>query len=276
MSSLDRLSTFAPALRVRLEAGNYVIRTAESLDDVRQALRLRYDVFYREHLDRTNPERLDVDRFDGLCDHMLVAEAGTGQVVGTYRLNASATSDFYSRQEFDIGPILDLEGAKLEIGRGCVARRHRQRAVFMLLWRGIAEYMSRAGTKYLFGCLSMPATTDVAGVAALSRYLLRAHGSAAERRVSPLNPVPGLADPAVGGRGEDAVDDAAVRRALPLLPIYLHAGAVVCGEPAYDEEFQFYDFFTLLDVAAVTSAGNRLFRTADHGAFESVRSFLGA
>jgi putative hemolysin len=274
MSSQTDLVGFTPGLRLRLEVRDHVIKTAESPDEVRQALRLRYEVFYGEVLRRTNPQQLDFDRFDSICDHLLVVETGTGRVVGTYRLNSSRDADYYARQEFDLGAILRLEGKKLEIGRGCVAKQRRSRGVFMMLWKGIAEYMRCAGTRYLFGCSSMPASEDIERVAALYAYLLRQHYSTDERRVYPLKPLPARRT-IVRNRPEDAArDEAASRRLLPLLSFYLHAGAVICGEPAYDEDFQAYDFFTLLDVEALTNAGNKLFRTPDHGSFDTVKAFM--
>jgi putative hemolysin len=274
MSSQADLVGFAPGLRLILEARDHVIKTAESPEEVRQALRLRYDVFYGEVLRRTNPQQLDLDRFDSICDHLLVVETGTGRVVGTYRLNSSRDADYYARQEFDIGAILRLEGNKLEIGRGCVAKHRRNRGVFMMLWKGIAEYMRRTATRYLFGCLSMPAGEDPGRASALYNYLLRRHYSADEYRVYPLTPLPARAKFVRNPSEDEAMDEAASRRLLPLLSIYLHAGAVVCGEAAYDEDFQTYDFFTLLDVEALTDAGNRLFRTPDHGSFKSVKAFM--
>jgi putative hemolysin len=39
------------------------------------------------------------------------------------------------------------------------------------------------------------------------------------------------------------------RKLIPsLLKSYIKTGAVVCGEPALDQDFQCIDFFTLLDV----------------------------
>jgi putative hemolysin len=261
-------------LRLRLEVGDYVIKTAESPEEVRQALRLRYDVFYGEYLQRTNPQQLDLDRFDSMCDHILVVETGTGGVVGTYRLNSSRDADYYARQEFTIDAILRLEGDKLEIGRGCVAKQCRKLGVFMMLWKGIAEYMRRAGMRYLFGCSSMLASVDIERVAALYSYLRRQHYSKDERRVYPLKPLPARQALVCNRLQHSVREEAASRRLLPLLSFYLHAGAVVCGEPAYDEDFQTYDFFTLLDLESLTNAGNKLFLTPDHGSFDSVKAFM--
>jgi len=268
------LVSFTPSLQLRLEGGDFVIKTAQSPEEVRQALRLRYDVFYGEYLGRANDQQLDLDRFDLICDHLLVVETGTGRVVGTYRLNSSCDADYYARQEFDIGAILRLEGDKLEIGRGCVAKHCRRRGVFMMLWKGIAEYMRRAGARYLFGCASMPAGEGTERVAALYSYLLRKHYSSEERRVYPLKPLPARAAIVRNFREGEAMDETATRRLLPLLSFYLHGGAVICGEPAYDEDFRTFDFFTLLDVEALTNAGNKLFLTPDHGSFYTVKAFM--
>lgn len=274
MSNQTGLAGFTPSLRLRLDARNYVVKTAESPEEVEQALRLRYEVFCRGRLGRTNPHELDLDRFDPMCDHMLAVERDTGRVAGTYRLNRSCDGDYYSCQEFDISAILRLEGRKLEIGRGCVAASGRTRGVFMMLWTGIAEYMRLSGTRYTFGCLSMPACQDVGRVMALHGYLRGKHYSNDDRRVYPLKPLPAWATLEPDPPEDAPMDEATSRRLLPLLSVYLHAGAVVCGEPAHDESFGTYDFFTLLDVEAVTNAGNRLFRTPDHGSFNTVKAFI--
>ena len=44
-----------------------------------------------------------------------------------------------------------------------------------------------------------------------------------------------------------------------LLQSYLKAGAVICGDPALDEEFRCVDFFTLLDLNHTTDAIERKF-----------------
>ncbi len=274
MSSQADLCGFTPGLRMRLEVGDHVIKTADSVEEVKQALRLRYEVYYGEYLGRTDPDTIDLDRFDPICDHVLVIEKSTGNVVGTYRLISSSDRDYYSCQEFDISSILCLEGKKLEIGRACIARASRDGTVFMMLWKGISEYMQRAGTRYAFGCTSMPAGRDYRRVTALFRYLRHKHYSSGERRVFPVNPLPACVTSIADAPGNEIINQATISRLLPLLCVYLHAGAVVCGEPSYEEVFRTHDFFTLLDTEALTDAGFRLFRTPDHGLFDNVRKFM--
>ena len=60
---------------------------ARTDEELREAQRLRYRVFADEmgaHL--TGPAGLDVDSFDAYCDHLLVRDLDTLQVVGTYRV----------------------------------------------------------------------------------------------------------------------------------------------------------------------------------------------
>jgi len=65
-----------------------MVMLARSEGDVRAAQRLRWDVFVDElgaRIDTLEPG-LDSDRFDAHCDHLLVREIATGDVVGTYRM----------------------------------------------------------------------------------------------------------------------------------------------------------------------------------------------
>ena len=64
------------------------VQVARTACEVRAAQRLRYEVFATEMGARLNgPDAgVDEDRFDAHCDHLLVREAGSGDVVGTYRI----------------------------------------------------------------------------------------------------------------------------------------------------------------------------------------------
>ena len=103
-------------------SGALEVRLAETDHEVGQAQRLRYQVFYEEM--RAMPSaamraaRRDFDKFDDVCDHLLVVDRDThgedGQplVVGTYRLtreeDAVRAGGFYTAAEFDLGRMLGL------------------------------------------------------------------------------------------------------------------------------------------------------------------------
>ncbi len=81
----------------------YRVRLAQSADDVRQAQRLRVEVFnleLGEGLAVSHAIERDVDAFDDVCDRLIVEEVGSGEIVGTYRLQigpvAATNIGYYS------------------------------------------------------------------------------------------------------------------------------------------------------------------------------------
>ena len=87
---------------------------------------------------------LDRDRFDPVCDHLIVENQEDGRVVGTYRMQsgliAAAGLGYYSAQEFEFSPYECIRDQVLELGRASIDRQHRSSEVLTLLWRGIAQY----------------------------------------------------------------------------------------------------------------------------------------
>jgi putative hemolysin len=210
--------------------------------DVIEAQRLRYRVFAEEMGARLPhaSQRLDRDRFDPYCDHLLVRDAERGSVVGTYRLlpshEALKLGGFSAEAEFDLGAVRDLPGL-IELGRACVDPDYRTGAVIGLLWSGLARYLRAGGHAYAIGCASIPARTDGRTASAVCRRLLADHLGPAEWRVVPRTPFP-LADVAP-----------APRATLPaLIRGYLCLGAMVCGEPAWDPEFGTADLLFMLPI----------------------------
>ncbi|KAB1146742.1 GNAT family N-acetyltransferase [Streptomyces luteolifulvus] len=224
----------------------YTVGLARDEADVRAAQRLRHEVFAGEMgaLLSTSQPGLDVDAFDAYCDHLLVRDTATGQVVGTYRLlppeRAAVAGRLYSEGEFAIGALDGIRPGLVEVGRSCVHPDHRDGAVIGLIWAGIARYMVDHGHEWLAGCCSVP-LADGGALAAAAWDRVRARNLAPEEyRVRPLLPwsAEGVARPA---RAE----------LPPLLRGYLRLGAWVCGEPAHDPDFGVADLYVLLSMRRV-------------------------
>ncbi|MBC7547814.1 MAG: GNAT family N-acetyltransferase, partial [Polaromonas sp.] len=69
-------------------AGKILVQWARHQDEVRQAQRLRYSVFALEMgaiLPKIVPGH-DIDLFDDYCEHLLVRDEATMDVIGTYRV----------------------------------------------------------------------------------------------------------------------------------------------------------------------------------------------
>ena len=134
-----------------LHDGRYELRQARNQAQIAAAQALRYRAFMEEGgalADEAGRSlRLDIDRFDAHCDHLIVIDhAASGQdrggVVGTYRLlgqdAAHSAGGFYSALEFDLACLLGSQGRLLELGRSCVAPEHRGGHLLQLL-RNVAE-----------------------------------------------------------------------------------------------------------------------------------------
>lgn len=241
VSTLDRPPQSAAPAR-------YTVTLARDEDDVRAAQRLRHDVFAREMgaLLATPEPGLDVDGFDAYCDHLLVRDTVTGQVVGTYRLlppeRAAVAGRLYSEGEFDLAPLDAIRPGLVEVGRSCVHPDHRDGAVIGLIWAGIARYMVDRGHDWLAGCCSIPLADGGALAAGTWDRVRTKYQAPEEFRVRPLLP------------WEPAEGTPAVRTELPaLLRGYLRLGAWVCGPPAHDPEFGVADMYVLLSMRRVDS-----------------------
>lgn len=225
----------------------YALSLARSIEEVRAAQTLRFLVFnleMNEGLEHSYATCLDADPFDEICDHLLVKETATGEVVGTYRLQtgkkAAANRGYYSAQEFRFEPFEAIRGEIVELGRACVHQQHRNLAVLSLLWMGISVYCRQHGCRYLIGCSSLT-SQDAAVGASVYSDLCRKHLVEEQFQTKPM---PGF---------ECAMDKMSpVRTKVPkLLSAYLSLGAKICGAPAIDREFKTIDFLTFLDLASL-------------------------
>ena len=257
-----------PAMKTDLSVGSrvlarsqaqhdYRVRLATCLSDLHAAQALRFVVFnleMNEGLEQSYNTGRDADPFDHICDHLLVEDASTGLVVGTYRLQTGATAaanlGYYSGQEFDLAAFEPRRGQIVELGRACVHIEHRNLAVLGLLWKGIAAYTWERGGRYLIGCSSLSSQDPRVGASAYSE-LMRRYLVEPEMHVRPQ---PSWDCP---------LDELALEKVrIPkLLMAYLSLGAKICGAPALDREFRTIDFLTLLDLQALPeSTVNRYLR----------------
>jgi putative hemolysin len=219
---------------------------------IEAAQRLRHDVFTSE------PgfglagavDGLDTDRFDEYCDHLIVREDNSGELVGCYRMlpppGAIAAGGLYTATEFNIEGLDTLRPSLVEMGRAVVREDHRNGGVVLLMWAGILAYLDRCGYDYVTGCVSVPvqgSEDEVRGseIRGVRDFVRRRHAAPAQYTVFPYRPV------TVDGRGLDHINPPARPNVPALMRGYLRLGAQVCGEPAYDPDFGVGDFPALLD-----------------------------
>ena len=248
--------------------GSLEVKLAASAGEVRRAQALRYHVFFQEMSAQSDllsrRLRRDADRFDRICDHLLVLDhaAADGSllgsrppVVGTYRLLrddvAHRNGGFYTAGEFDIAPLIAREPSLrfLELGRSCVLAPYRNKRTVELLWHGVWSYVLAHGVGVMVGCASLEGTDPER--LALELSFLYHHALAPEQwRVRArdhlhveMNRMPA-----------SAVDARATLRALPpLVKGYLRLGAFVGDGAVIDRQFGTTDVCIILPVSAIRS-----------------------
>jgi len=242
-----------------MEREKLLVKIAQTDEEVREALRLRHEIFHQEHHDRTLPSGLDCDELDEHCQHLLVLDRARGIVAGTYRLNSSRSSNrFYAQGRFNLDAFLRSPGDKLELGRACVRKEYRDGMALHLLWKGIVRYALQIGARFLFGSASVR-TQDPILITKIYKYL-RDTG-----KISHEYPITVRAQAAVPGfqkhlslfdRCHYPVDRS--RELLPpLFRAYLRAGAKVAAPPGLDPHMGSADFFTLLPLAELAHPHQR-------------------
>jgi putative hemolysin len=228
--------------------GKISVSWARHQDEVRAAQRLRYQVFAVE-MGATLPVTLaghDIDLFDDYCEHLLVRDEASGEVIGTYRVltptQAKRAGSTYSDTEFDLTRLRSLRERMVELGRSCVHADHRSGGVILALWGALAEFMARNQLDTMIGCASIPMQTPGAnsGQAAVSiwRQVKQAHLAPIEYHVTPRLALP-----------VDKLDDSLTIEPPALIRGYLRLGAKVLGAPAWDPDFNSADLPMMMRIA---------------------------
>ena len=221
------------------------VHWAQHLDEVRAAQRLRYDIFAGEmgaRLSTTLPGH-DIDLFDNFCEHLLVCNEATGQVIGTYRVltpvQAQRVGSTYSDTEFDLTRLRGLRDRMVELGRSCVHKDYRHGGVIMALWGALGAFMVRNQLDTMIGCASIPMLHNgvVSGdlAASIWRKVQASHLAPIEYHVRPRLPLP-----------IEQLDASLDVEPPALIKGYLRLGSKVLGPPAWDPDFNSADLPMLM------------------------------
>ena len=223
---------------------------ARDESEVREAQRLRYQIFVEEMGARLSPPAgtpagLDIDVYDAFCEHLLVRTVGAhgepGRVIGTYRVLTPAAArrigGLYSETEFDLTRLRPLRGKMVELGRSCVHADHRSGGAILALWGALAEFMVRNELDTMIGCASISMRDGGHVAASLWEQLRHTHLAPIEWQVRPRLPLP-----------VDELDRHLAVEPPPLIKGYLRCGAKVLGAPAWDPDFNTADLPMLMRI----------------------------
>lgn len=240
-------------------SNKYNVRFAQTEENIKAAQSLRYRVFnleLGEGLSSSHENERDVDKYDRQCDHLLVIERESDDVIGTYRMQTFETArqhhGFYTNNEFNLSILSgEVLGESVEVGRACIDKEHRNGRVLYLLWRGIAEYMKLTSNRYLFGCCSITSTNPKDGWVVLD--YLRHNGHMHDEHF--LDTAAEFDCPEVE-RDENAWKQIKLPQ---LFRLYLDLGAKVLSKPALDSNFKTIDFLIIVDVEKLDEYSRTLF-----------------
>lgn len=229
-------------------SGAIGVAWAKHQDEVREAQRLRHEVFAGEMGARLSTPLAghDIDLFDDYCEHLLVRDQASGRVVGTYRVltpaQALRVGGFYSETEFDLTRLRNLRERMVELGRSCVHPDHRHGGVILALWGALAGFMVRNELDTMIGCASIPMLHEgvVSGNVAASiwKQVEKTHLASIEYHVRPRLPLP-----------VEDLDASLAVEPPALIKGYLRLGAKVLGAPAWDPDFNTADLPMLMRIS---------------------------
>ena len=143
----------------------------------------------------------------------------------------------YSEGEFRIGALKLIAHETFEVGRACIHPAYRSSGALARLWSGLGAYVRDNKVKYLAGCASVSLDGGALNLGALRAELMAKQLAPLDFRVEPIRGLPSFGDP----MGSRVI-------APPLLNGYLRLGAWICGEPAWDPDFDSADFLILLPI----------------------------
>ena len=191
---------------------------------------------------------LDQDLYDFGCEHAVLREKWTGEIVAYTRLKlfqGHEISQSYSAKEFEIVPQLSHLPNVLEIGRTCVHPRFRSGKALSMLWLNLApKVLWSMRAKYLMGCVSIHLEDNLARTYYTHRQIqqLADHQTIDIRSKHAFEPVrPDFSFP------QD-------ERMPKLFQTYLGMQSKLSKEAFYDEHFKCLDYFVFLEVNKIATS----------------------
>ena len=217
-----------PAPRI---AGRFAISWARDPGQVRAAQRLRHLVFAEELGQRLHTPLAghDVDLFDDYCEHLLIADARSGELVATCRVltpqQARRAGSTCCDTEFDLTRLRALREHMAELGRVCVRADQRDGFALYALWRALLSFLKHENLGCVLGQVALPQQ----GAASVWQQLQAGYMAPIEDQVRTRVPA-----------RQPVQDSQAIDAAPTALPAVLRSslqwGARVLGKPSWNAD----------------------------------------
>lgn len=252
-------------------AGRYAARLAETAEEVRRCQRLRYLTFFEARgltrgADGTGRERFDSDEFDARSRHVMIEEAGTGELVCCFRFlplaGGAEIGRSYAARHYELARLAGYPARMLELGRFCVHPDWRDPAIVRTAWAALMRFMDDTGVALIFGCSSFEGVDD--------RRYRDAFAALRQRHLAPRRWMPGMKAPRVfpfARRLHGLLPDPrqASRQMPPLLRSYLLMGGWVSDHAVIDAALDTLHVFIGVEIARMPAARAQLLRRGPAG-----------
>lgn len=185
---------------------------------------------------------LDQDLYDFDCEHALVRDKWSGEIVAYTRLKAFQGYQIhqsYSAQEFDVVPHLAHLSNIVEIGRTCVHPQFRSGTALSVLWLNITpRVLWSMRAKHVIGCVSVRLEDNLARAYYTHQYLQQLDSSQIINIDSLQNYTPSV--PSHSFAHDEKIPK--------LFSAYLKMDAKLSRQAYYDQAFNCLDYFVYLPV----------------------------
>lgn len=247
----------------RLSKGRYSARLAETQPDLIACQRLRHLSFVEKTGAPPRSDGRDSDGFDIDCQHMMIEEIATRDLVCCFRLlhlpDGSQIARSYSAQFYDLSQLATFAMPMIEMGRFCIHPERHDPDILRVAWGALTAHVDAEGVEMLFGCSSFHGTN--------SEIYHDTFALLTEKHLAPPRWLPRVKAPRVfafaDGLARVKPDLKRAMRAMPpLLRTYLLMGGWVSDHAVVDRDMNTLHVFTGLEIRTIPPGRARLLRAA--------------
>ncbi|CAM4352415.1 GNAT family N-acetyltransferase [Acinetobacter dispersus] len=248
---LEKLNQYRQTLTLPLRhkpaQNQFRFEWVDNLKELQEVQRFRATQFSHQFGMRFE-DGLDQDLYDFGCEHAVLREKWTGEIVAYTRLKLFQGYEIgqsYSAQEFEIVPHLSHLPSVLEIGRTCVHPKFRSGKALSMLWLNLTpKVLWSMRAKYLMGCVSIHLDDNLARAYYTHRQIqqLGDHQTIDIRSKRSFEPE----------RPEYSFPQD--ERMPKLFQTYLGMQSKLSKQAFYDEDFKCLDYFVFLEVNKIATS----------------------
>lgn len=239
--------TLTSPLRQKPSQNQFRFGWVDNLKELQEVQRFRANQFSHQ-FGISFEDGLDQDLYDFGCEHAVLREKWTGEIVAYTRLKLFQGHEIgqsYSAKEFDVVPNFSHLPNILEIGRTCVHPQFRSGKALSMLWLNLVpKVLWSMRAKYLMGCVSIHLEDNLARAYYTHRQIQQLGGHQiidirSKRAFEPERPEYSFPQD---------------ERMPKLFDTYLGMQSKLSKQAFYDEDFKCLDYFVFLEINKIATS----------------------